>query len=125
LTGRLVPVDAIIEQVTAGVVRPTLVLVDDAHRIDEEFPWKKLTTVESGPVVTVVAGSADALTRSTGIMRSLNAPNGVYLMPARSRDADGVGVRQIDEDWLVQPLAGMGVAGLAGEAHRVQFPLVL
>jgi hypothetical protein len=49
----------------------------------------------------------------------------VYLMPARSRDADGVGVRQIDEDWLVQPLAGVGVAGLAGEAHRVQFPLVL
>jgi hypothetical protein len=36
-----------------------------------------------------------------------------------------VGVRQIDEDWLVQPLAGVGVAGLAGEAHRVQFPLVL
>jgi hypothetical protein len=61
----------------------------------------------------------------TGIMRALNAPNGVLLMPARSRDADGIGVRQIDDDWLVQPLAGVGLAGLAGEAHRVQFPLVL
>jgi len=125
LAGRVVPVDAIVELVAGGVVRPTVVVVDDAHRIDDDFPWKKLTTVERGPVVTIVAGSTEALTRPIGVMKALNAANGVSLMPARSRDADGVGVRMLDDDWLVQPLAGVGVAGIAGEAHRLQFPLVL
>ena len=75
-------------------------------------------------VVTFVAGATEALARTLGVMRTLNAPGGVALMPARPRDADAVGVRLIDDDWLVQPLPGIGVAGICGEAHRIQFPLV-
>jgi S-DNA-T family DNA segregation ATPase FtsK/SpoIIIE len=124
LAGRAVPVDELPELVGEGLVRPTVVLVDDAHKLDDEYPWRKLTAVESANVVTFVAGATEALARTLGVMRTLNAPGGVALMPARPRDADAVGVRLIDDDWLVQPLPGIGVAGICGEAHRIQFPQV-
>jgi hypothetical protein len=123
-SGRAVPVEELAEVVGNGVTRPTVVLVDDAHKLDDDYPWRKLTAVESASVVTFVAGATEALARTLGVMRTLNAPGGVALMPARPRDADAVGVRLIDDEWLVQPLPGIGVAGICGEAHRVQFPLV-
>lgn len=125
LNEMIVPVAQVIDLIGDGVSRPTLLLIDDAHRLDDDFPWKKLATIETGLLVTVVAGSTEALTRSTGVMRTLNAPNGVALMPSRTRDAGGVGINVIDEGWVIQPLPGIGVAGIAGEAHRVQFPLII
>jgi S-DNA-T family DNA segregation ATPase FtsK/SpoIIIE len=119
-----VPVDELPELVGSGVVRPTVVLVDDVHKLDDEYPWRKLTAVESAMVVTFVAGATESLARTLGVMRTLHAPGGVALMPARPRDADAVGVRLIDDEWLVRPLPGIGVAGICGEAHRIQFPLV-
>jgi S-DNA-T family DNA segregation ATPase FtsK/SpoIIIE len=121
---RLTPGEAV-DRIGDGVSRPTLLVVDDAHRLDDEFPWKKLAEVESGPLVVVAAGATEALTKSTGIVRQLDAPNGVHLMPARTRDASGVGLNVIDDEWVINPLPGIGAAGIAGEAHRVQYPLVV
>ena len=106
------------------VRRPTVVLVDDAHRLADDYPWQRLTAAGRAPMVTVVAGSTDALTRPLGLARALGATGGVVLMPTRSRDADPLGVRALDEVWLVQPLAGVGVLAMAGEARRLQFPRV-
>jgi S-DNA-T family DNA segregation ATPase FtsK/SpoIIIE len=120
----LVPIDELVDLVAPGVARPTLVLIDDAHRLDVEFPWQRLAQVDRGLVVTVVAGSIDGMTTSQ-ITRGLRATGGVVLMPARPRDACNVGVSHVDDDWLINPLPGIGVAGIAGEAHRIQFPLAL
>lgn len=123
--GRRVPVADLPGLIGRGRARPTLVLVDDAHRLDDEFPWRRLTEVRAAPVVTLVAGSADGLSRPLGVTRAWGAVGGVCLIPTRSRDADLFGVRGLPDEWLVQPLAGVGVLVLAGEARRVQFPLVL
>ena len=120
----LVPIDELVDAMARGVSRPTVVLVDDAHRLDPEFPWKRLAQVESGLVVTIAAGSIDGMT-TPQIMRGLGATGGVVLMPVRSRDATNVGVSNVDDDWMINPLPGIGVAGIAGEAHRIQFPLVI
>ncbi len=69
--------------------------------------------------------SVDGLSRPLGVARTLRATNGVCLAPTRSSDADTFGVRALPDEWLVQPLAGVGVAVIAGEARRVQFPLVI
>lgn len=108
----------------ASVDGPTLLVIDDAHRLEDTIDWKQLGSGDHGQLMIAIAGSTETLTRTTGIMRSLNAPNGIVLMPTRARDANGVGVGAVDDDWVVTPLAGVGIAGIAGEAHRVQFPLV-
>jgi len=123
--GRPVPVAELPEWVGERIVRPTVVLVDDAHRLDDDYPWRKLTAVETAPVVTFVAGATDGLSRPLGVVRTLGATGGVVLMPTRSRDADTLGLRTLADEWLVQPLPGIGVAAIAGEPHRLQFPLTL
>ncbi len=82
----LVPVDELIDQAERSIGGPTLVLVDDAHRLDDEFPWKRLAQIESGPTVTVVAGPVDGLTKPQ-FTRGLGAVGGVMFMPVRPRDA--------------------------------------
>lgn len=120
----LVPIEELVDRVTPSVARPTIVLVDDAHRLDDEFAWKRLAQIDSGLLVTVVAGSVDAMTKSQ-FTRGLGATGGVVLMPVRPRDAANVGVSSVDDDWVINPLPGIGVAGIAGEAHRIQYPLVI
>jgi hypothetical protein len=57
--------------------------------------------------------------------RGLGVTGGAVLMPTKTRDPQAVGLKEVDDEWVLNPLAGIGVAGIASEGHRIQFPLVV
>lgn len=97
-----------------------LALVDDAHRILEDVEWER---VRASAGALIVAGTTDDLAKSA-VIRALDAQGGIVLKPSRARDANEVGATA-DEDWVLNPRSGIGVAGIAGETRRVQQPLVV
>lgn len=100
----------------------TLVVVDDAHRLDDDGEvLGKLIEVATGPLLIVLAGPIDEFGRRTGLLRGV--PDIRVAVTLAPRMSTGTGNVRVPEEHRVDPRPGRGILSAAGEITGVQFPL--
>lgn len=101
----------------------TIIMVDDAHRLEvDDIGLSKLLHAEH-PVVLVVAGAVDFVSRRSGFLRTLpRMRSGIVLAPSGSGDGSAFGLSRIPDAALAEGRAGRGLLVSNGEWREHQLP---
>lgn len=105
------------------LTRPTVILVDDAHRLDMDDLGLKPVLESDHPAIVVAAGAVDFISRRSGFLRTLpKARTAVLLAPSNPSDASSFGLSRIPDAALTDTRAGRGLLVAGGEWQEIQFP---
>lgn len=103
--------------------RPTVILVDDAHRLDMDDLGLKPVLESEYPAIIVAAGAVDFVSRRSGFLRTLpKVRTAVLLAPSNASDASSFGLSRIPDSALTDARSGRGLLVAGGEWQEIQFP---
>lgn len=100
--------------------RPTLVLIDDAHRLDVDDLGLKVVLEHPWPVAIVVAAATEYVTRRQGFLKSLPTARAGLLLAPQSVAEVAFGLQRAPDSLIADPRPGRGLAVANGDAEEVQ-----
>jgi S-DNA-T family DNA segregation ATPase FtsK/SpoIIIE len=100
---------------------PTLYLIDDVHRLEQDEDLKEIIDGCSRPFLIAMAGPDDVLGRKMGPLRG--TPDLRASITLGSTNSTAIGGARIPEHLRIDPRAGRGVLWRAGELSGIHIPL--